>query len=349
MKGRATMTEKIDQFVQDLSWMEKVELLRRLKLAIAEERLPEPGEPDVCPRCGCPIFVKKGHDKDGKQRWLCKGCGQTFCASTLSLLGNSKLDAAVWYEYATCMVDGLSLRDAAQRCSVSLPTSWFMRHRLCEVMAKRLGEFRSGPSRRCQVDETSVNESLKGNWARSNTYRMPRKKHRCGRDGGKDRRKMDKVQIICGVNDLGDCFCDLAARAQITHESVMRVLGSRIEAGSIVDTDDNACYRKPLAVLGVRQHMAHSASTGHCTEINRVNALHHRLHDFLRPFHGVATRRIQHYLDWFCFIEQSRRSEEDKREIVFRAGAEGTYDTVRREYSKTSIPFQDYWGVSILA
>lgn len=342
------MVEDIDGFVQDLSWLEKVELLRRLKIAIAEEKVPQSGDPDACPHCGCPLFVRKGHGAKGQQRWLCRGCGRTFSQMTRSLLGNSKLDTSVWYEYAEAMVDGISLREAASRCGVSLHTSWFMRHRLCEVMARRVGEFRSGPERRCQVDETSLNESLKGNWDHSRTHRMPRKKHRCGRDGGRRCKKAEKVQIVCGINDLGDCFCELAARAQVTQESIRRVLGSRIEPGSIVATDDNPSYRIPLAELGVRRHEAHSATTGHCTKINRVNALHSRLHDFLAPFKGVATRRLQHYLDWFCFTEQFRRSEEDKREIVFQAGAEGTYMTTRREYPLVSLPFSEYWGMSIL-
>lgn len=43
-----------------------------------------PGAPDACPRCGCPRFVRKGRNRDGSQRWLCRGCGSTFSSKTMS-------------------------------------------------------------------------------------------------------------------------------------------------------------------------------------------------------------------------------------------------------------------------
>ena len=49
------------------------------------------GAPESCPRCGCPSFVRKGRNRDGSQRWLCRGCGSTFSAKTMSLLAYSKL------------------------------------------------------------------------------------------------------------------------------------------------------------------------------------------------------------------------------------------------------------------
>ena len=50
-----------------------------------------PGAPDACPRCGYPSFVRKGRNRDGSRRWLCRGCGPAFSSKTMSLLGHSKL------------------------------------------------------------------------------------------------------------------------------------------------------------------------------------------------------------------------------------------------------------------
>ena len=61
-----------------------------------------------------------------------------------------------------------------------------------------------------------------------------------------------------------------------------------------------------------------------------VNALHSRLEGFLAPFHGVATRRLQRYLDWFCYVEQFKHGDMDRRELLFEHEAEGTYWTTRR-------------------
>lgn len=39
-----------------------------------------------CPRCGGTATVRKGHDRDGGQRWLCYECGRTFNAKTVQRL-----------------------------------------------------------------------------------------------------------------------------------------------------------------------------------------------------------------------------------------------------------------------
>jgi len=37
--------------------------------------------------------------------------------------------------------------------------------------------------------------------------------------------------------------------------------------------------------------------------INNVNGYHGRLKEWLRPFHGVATRYLDHYLGWRRTVE----------------------------------------------
>ena len=67
----------IDQ-VRRMPLAEKRRLAEALRQAIAEELASGGGEPDRCPRCGCPAFVRKGRDAAGRQRWLCRGCGRTL-------------------------------------------------------------------------------------------------------------------------------------------------------------------------------------------------------------------------------------------------------------------------------
>ena len=51
-------------------------------------------------------------------------------------------------DYVSDMLSGTSLRACAELCGVSLKTSWFMRMRPCEVMARALHpSARAGPSR----------------------------------------------------------------------------------------------------------------------------------------------------------------------------------------------------------
>ena len=74
-----------------------------------------------------------------------------------------------------------------------------------------------------------------------------------------------------------------------------------------------------------------------------VNALHRRLADFLCSFNGVATRRLQRYLGWFCWSEQFRRGDADRRELACREARSGTYSTSVRDIFAEPRLFMGYW------
>ena len=344
------MKDMILQFVDQMTHDEKLELQMALERAIAEEMVPAPdGDIAACPRCGCPDLVKKGHGRKGEQRWLCRGCGRTFGPATRGLLANSRLDAATWREFARCMVDCVPLRECAVRCGTSLVTAWFMRHRMCEVMASRLAAFRVEKGTSCQVDGTFLSENLSGNWGKSSTFEMPRERHNNGKGVKKRGVSNLKICVICGANDLGDVFCEMSNRGEASGRDIERVLAGKVAEGSIVSTDKHQSYPKVLEGLGVAAHNRYGAKDRSDGDINMVNALHSRLKEFLEPFHGVATRRLQHYLDWFCYREQFRKSDADKREVTFADAAAGKYQTSKREYALTPHPFMEYWGMGAMS
>ena len=324
----------LQQMVDGMSLAEKKEMLAELKAAIAEDLAAgASGEPEACPRCGCSRFTKKGRCADGSQRWLCAGCARTFSAKTNGLLSQSKLPADTWMTFAECMADCLSLRESAARCSVSLYTSWFMRMRVCEVMRSRLVKARPGTF---HVDELLVVESLSGNRAKPGSWPMPRKAHRNGQDGRKrECGRMQKIVVSCGVNELGDCFCDAVARGGAGVGDLGQDLLDRVPRGSSVVTDGNRAYEGATACY---DHVATGAYG-----ISMVNALHSRIRDFLRPFHGVSTRRLQKYLDWFRYREQFKSSDVGRRELLFAHEASGTYENSRFWLHADPGPFRSYW------
>lgn len=330
------MKGTVSRFVSQLTHEEKVELLEDLKAAIAEELAASAaGEPTACPRCGCPSFSKRGRDGDGARRWLCKGCARTFSAKTCGLLASSKLPAATWMEFASCAAGALSLRESALRCGVSLYTAWFMRMRVCEVMARRLAPARKGTF---YVDDTHLVASLSGNHSRAAWFEMPRKPHRNGQDGRKaapSSRSKGRVAVCCGVNEYGDCFCELAAEGAPSAIEEKLILDDRVPKGSKVVSDGDLSCKSALAG---RDHEAAGRY-----EINMVNALHSRLKGFLAPFHGVSVRRLQRYLDWFCYREQFKSGPRDRRRLLFDHELEGRYAYTRALTHLELHPFECYW------
>jgi len=333
------MSRIIDQ-IDRLDYAEKIELLEALRSAIAEELAKGIGKPCGCPWCGCSEFVKKGKDPSGQQRWLCHGCLRTFTAGSTRLLTRSKLDASTWMSFAECMADALSLRETAWRCKVSLPTAWFMRMRVCEVMSYRIEPARRGTF---QVDETYLVKNLSGNHKLSSWYSLPRKAHRNGQEGrrGNYAKSKERICVICGINEFGDSFLDLTNEGAPSKIDIQLVLEDRLPKGSFYVTDGHNSYPSDLDGLYQEVIDIRDPRTG---DLAMVNSLHSRLKGFLHSFHGVAVRRLQRYLDWFCYREQFRRSDVDKRALLYRHEIDGRYALTRALTYLEERPFQRYWS-----
>lgn len=313
--------------VKDMTLAEKRDLADALREAIAEDlALAGRGEPDRCPRCGCPSFVRKGRDAGGSQRWLCRGCGRTFGAKTLGLLGRSKLPPAAWMEFAACAADALPLRETARRCGTSLHAAWFMRMRACEVMGRRLLPLRGDSF---EVDGTYLHESMPGNHSRSRWFDLGRRPHRTGHDAG-SAGLAKGVCVLCGVSELGDCFCELAEAEDSADIGI--VLGAKLPAGCSVATDGWRSYSR--AALGGRPHEVRGGRG-----LAAVNSLHSRLKAFVGRFNGVSNRRLQRYLDWFCYREQFRSCAGDRRELLYSHEVSGRYVCTRELVHLEPRPF----------
>lgn len=145
----------------------------------------------------------------GSQRWLCRGCGRSFSASTGRVLALSKLPAATWASYVEGMAAGESPARLAARCGACVKTSWFMRMTVLEAMRSQLQPMRGGDGVSTQADELYLNESFSGR--RSG---MPREPHASGHGVRSHGISSLKVAVVAVVNDLGDCTAVLAARGR---------------------------------------------------------------------------------------------------------------------------------------
>jgi transposase-like protein len=317
---------------------DRLELAERIRESlVAGGSAREPGE---CPRCGCSHVARRGRDADGTQRWVCRGCGRTFTGRTGGLLALSKLPLSAWPEFVGATLEGASLRERAKRCSVSLPTSWYMRLRLCDVMARQVRAFRGGEGTSVQVDELCLDESLKGHHPDG---LMPREPHRHGGESRTRGLSRLKIGVVAGANDLGDCFCCVASRGKTGTEGVRRSVAGVDLAGSEVSTDMLCSYVVPLRAAGVAAHNRYNSSEATEDELGMVNALHSRLRGFLARFNGVSTRRLGMYLRWFEWLEQARRSDASRTAMLEAQAANGKYSVRRRSLFAEPHPFWDYW------
>ena len=272
------------------------------------------GEPDACPRCGGTHLVRKGHDRDGSQRWACRSCGRTLSRKTMGLLGYSKPEEDVWASYVEHACAGGTPGECARACGVCPGTSWFMRMRLCEVMGRALAPSGSGPTVSCQVDGTYLDESLTGNRSRS-AAGMPREPHRCG--GAVRERGISnlKVCVVCGANDLGDEFCEVADRGRPTDEAHGPGPGGRGRGN--VRLDRRPPGPRPGAPRAcVSRHDATPAREAVRGELGMAVRDAREARGLPGAPRGVPPGRLGHHPGWFLWDEQTRGSDVDRADTL---------------------------------
>lgn len=92
-----------------------------------------------CPECGqANTVIKYGHNSKGVQRYRCTQCNVTFTSMTYTFSANTKKDISTWLQYVQCMIDGLSLQKAADRCGICIRTAFFWRHKLLDAIRHKL-------------------------------------------------------------------------------------------------------------------------------------------------------------------------------------------------------------------
>ena len=146
-----------------------------------------------------------------------------------------------------------------------------------------------------------------------------------------------EVCVLCGANGLGDEFCELADRGRPTDEALGLGPAGRGRGHARLD-------RRPPGVrpgaAEARRVVPREARHG---ELGMADAMHARPEGFLARLGGVSTRRPVHYLDWFLWDEQTRRSDADRADTLSGQAATGSYDNTRLALAREPQPLWSYW------
>lgn len=248
-----------------------------------------------CPHCASHNLQRWGN-VSGLPRYRCKDCRRSFNALTGTPLARLRKKER-WAAHVEALTTGESVAAAAKRCGVAVSTAFRWRHRFLSAPAVDKPGRLSGI---VEADETYVRESFKGK--RSGLPRPARK-----RGGRANKRGLSAEQIaVLVARDRSGRTTD-AILAHHDRASVTAALGGVVTAANQLCCDGG----KPIVGFARRAEIPccilpkpggpmPGAPEFH---INNVNAYHGRLKEWLRPFHGVATAYLGHYLGWRRTIE----------------------------------------------
>ena len=248
-----------------------------------------------CPHCANRDVVHWGQASE-LPRYRCKACSRTFNALTKTPLANLRLKER-WAVQTQAMIDGVSTAKAAERCGVHYTTAFRWRHRFLASLAGDKPRTLTGV---VEGDETFILESFKGK--RSGLTRKPRKR------GGKSaKRGLSAEQIpVLVARDREGSTTD-AVLPRLNRVSITAALG-----GVVTPADQFCCDGGNAIVAFARRaaiptHILPAPGKPNAQapdfHINNVNAYHGRLKEWLRRFHGVATKNLPNYLGWRRTLE----------------------------------------------
>lgn len=260
-------------------------------LAAAHSRVEARG----CPHCASQNLVSWGH-ASGLPRYRCGDCRRTFNALTGTAMANLR-KKELWAGQAEALETGESLAASARRLGVAVTTAFRWRHRFLAAST------RDKPGKLIgivEADETFILESFKGK--RSGLPRPARE-----RGGKAAKRGLSAEQIpVLVARDRSGATTD-AVLPKLSRAAVTAALGGVVTSANQLCCDGGKAIvgfaRKgqiPCHILPTPGGPRPEAPNLH---INNVNGYHGRLKEWLRPFHGVATKYLDHYLGWRRTVE----------------------------------------------
>ena len=283
-----------------------------------------------CPKCGHTDLNKNGK-MNGRQRYICKKCRITFDERSFSPLSNTRLSLEKWLKYCQLMIEGGTIKKCAEEINVSIPTSFFMRHRILDVLNLFLkNEILEGI---VEVDTCHVNESFKGSSKKNNFEnkkyfysfdrdRLPGGSFLFNKDFGRSIKfsknvKQNQICINTAIDRNGHILTrivdnDMGINNNVKTQNMMSFFEGKLSENVIFCAYVTSWYRPLAEKLNIRVRQSPRPNSSIYT-VNHVYKYHWELKRWLRNFNGVATKYLNNYLAWFKFLFISKKFTEFNR------------------------------------
>lgn len=298
----------------------------------------------ICPKCGSVHVIKNGKYKN-RQLYKCKDCNKKFNELTNTPFHHTRLNykqIKIAYE---CLVDKLSIRKSASKIGVSTRTAFTLRFKLISCL-KRTKE-KNYLTGNIELDEYYLSINLKG----TKKDKMPRfSKPRKRRGTGKSGISKHTVCIISGIDENDHILLKVAGTGSVTSEMIRKNIVNKVKDSRKIITDCKSSYESVAKenCWNLKQVKSCCYMDGEGNTLANINSLHSDLTLFLSRFHGVSTKHLQEYLDWFSFskyqnytIDYLEQSYDFEKNTIIEA-TEVKYSNVYNNYS--IIDFYDLYG-----
>lgn len=300
-----------------------------------------------CPNCHSVNFKKNGHRTTlngfNSQRFYCKDCHHTFNTQSSTVIKSTKLKFGKLKKLIFCLVDKMSLYEAADVCDVSVKTAFLWRHKMLDCLKQ--DENKIVLKGLVEADETYFPISYKGNHS-NDGFTMPREPIKSVRTNEKRGISNDKICVFCAVEPKGNVVSRITNLGNPTIQDAHIAFDNRIETGTEIVTDKKSCYRKfakqnELDLVQIKMKRRHNELTEEQPKffcryhIQHINSYHSGLKTFIAAYKGISSKYLDNYIAWNNFPRQlTDRSVRSKCNTVYEQIFSKTCYTVRRKMAK---------------
>lgn len=263
----------------------------------------------ICPYCkGTDIY---GHGiYKGRKRYKCKSCTKTFNDFTGTAVSGIK-KTQEFQAYLEMVVESVTIRKAASKIGVNTRTVFNWRHKMLSSLKVVNGQTFSGI---VECDDKQLDINDKGN---KNLGREPYK--RPSDRGTKRGVSNDKVSIMVAADRKGNPTMKVAKIGRIDSESIEKTIGNLVTKDNVLCSDAH-----PSIISWAKgkkiEHHTFVASKQHvkdkCYHVQHVNSLDNRYERWVKGFYGIATKYLDHYLNWFVFLEKMKKSANPRNDLA---------------------------------
>ncbi|NQU33928.1 MAG: IS1595 family transposase [Bacteroidetes bacterium] len=264
-----------------------------------------------CPNCNSTKIISFGSYSKGK-RYRCKDCKKTFSEFTSSpLYWLHKKD--LFKEYLYYFLQGYSLRNISDEMDICLKTAFDWRHKILFALGRNSKKELKGL---IEVDETYFLFSEKGN---KSIKRKPRKR---GGVSGKDGINKDHIAIFIAYSRRDKSVTNgVGCRGRITKKAFHNTIGKHLDRENcILCTDSHLTYQGYVLEHGIKQERIYVRKRQYVKDkiyhVQNVNNYHAQLKSWMRRFNGVASKYLDHYMDYYGLIFELKNKTDEINESL---------------------------------
>jgi len=252
----------------------------------------------ACPHCSGRRLHRHGYDR-GLQRYRCCACKHTFNALSGTPLARLR-HRDRWLGYLDGMLEGKSVRAAAEALGVHRNTTFRWRHRFLHLAKHDRPKALTGIA---EADEMFLLESQKG------SRKLDRPARRRGGVAKRRGINRDHVCILVARDRTGGTFDFITGRGPVTASQLHRHLLPVLDKDVLLVTDGHRAYQTFARTAGI-SHQSVNLRAGErvrgAVHVQNVNAYHSRFRQWLSRFRGVASHYLPNYLGWQWAVDGRR-------------------------------------------